>query len=119
MVTARWSSEPRAERGLLVRDVVLSVAALALAGAVVALGVTFAVLVVAYLDTCPTCSSSGALVYVGGPVVVAIAAGFAGLAVTVLRIVDRRASWPFALATLVVCTLAVAIGGYAAGGYLG
>ena len=50
--------------------------------------------------------------------VVAIAAGFAGLAVTIVRIVDRRASWPFALATLAVCALAVGIAGYAASGFL-
>lgn len=106
-------SVPRA--GQLVRDVVLSVAALVLAAAVVAVGVTLAVPVMTHRIA----GSSGALVSVGGPVVVAVAAGFAGLAVTIVRIVDRRASWPFALATLVVCALAVGLGGYAAIGYLG
>lgn len=112
MVTADPTSLPRAR--LLVRDVVVSVVALVFAGAVVAAGVTVAVLLAAH----PPTSSTGALVSVGGPVVIAIAAGFAGLAVTVVRIVDRRSSWPFALATLVVCTLAVALAGYAAAGYL-
>jgi hypothetical protein len=81
---------------------------------VVAAGVTVAVLLAAH----PPASATGALVSVGGPVVVAIAAGFAGLAVTVVRIVDRRASWPFALATFAVCLLAVGVAGYAASGYL-
>ncbi|MDQ4117236.1 MAG: hypothetical protein M3235_09780 [Actinomycetota bacterium] len=112
MVTADPTTLPRARP--LVRDVVLSAVAMVLAGTVVAVGVTLAVLLVAH----PPTSSTGALVSVGGPVVVAIAAGFAGLAVTVVRIVDRRASWPFALATLVVCTLAVGLAGYAASGYL-
>lgn len=112
MASAGPTTLPRTR--LLVRDVVLSVVALALAGAVVAVGVTVAVLLAAH----PPASSTGALVSVGGPVVVAIAAGFAGLAVTIVRIVDRRASWPFALATLAVCALAVGIAGYAAAGYL-
>ena len=112
MATADPTTLPRAR--ILVRDVVLSVVALVLGGAVVAVGVTLAVLLAAH----PPTSSTGALVSVGGPVVVAIAAGFAGLAVTVVRIVDRRPSWPFALATLAVCTLAVGIAGYAAAGYL-
>ena len=51
---------------------------------------------------------------VAGPVVVALAAALAGLAVTAVRIVDRRVSWPFALVTLGVCLVAVGIEGYSA-----
>ncbi|MCO5546655.1 hypothetical protein L7F22_000089 [Adiantum nelumboides] len=78
----------------------------------VALGVFGAVFLVAFLDYCPprTCSSSAVLVSVGGSLVVAAAAGIAGLAMTVLRVVERRPAWPFALATLAVTGCAVVFG---------
>ncbi|WP_197519718.1 hypothetical protein [Pseudonocardia sp. HH130630-07] len=96
-------------------DVGLSVTALLVTGALVVVGVVGAVL--AFLDYCPPpdCSSVRLRVAVAGSLAVAVAAGIAGLAMTVLRIVARRISWPFALATLVVTTTAIAVGisGYA------
>lgn len=107
------SSRTGATRRPLIRwDVTLSGTALALAGILVALGVFGAVFLVAFLDHCPprTCSSSQLFVSVGCSLVVAVAAGVAGLAMTVLRVVERRISWPFAVATLVVVGAAIAIG---------
>ncbi|MEJ8282045.1 hypothetical protein [Pseudonocardia spirodelae] len=107
------SARPDAGRRAVVRwDAALSGAALALTGMLVALGVFGGVFLVAFLDYCPprTCSSSAVLVSVGGAVVVAVAAGIAGLAMTVLRVVERRPAWPFALATLVVTGAAVTFG---------
>lgn len=107
------SSRTGAARRPLVRwDVALSGTALALAGMLIALGVFGAVFLVAFLDYCPpkTCSSSQILVSVGCSLVVAVAAGIAGLAMTMLRIAERRISWPFAVATLVVVGTVIAIG---------
>ncbi|WP_308819725.1 hypothetical protein [Pseudonocardia alni] len=106
-------ARPEAGRRPIVRwDAALSGAALAVTGMLVALGVFGAVFLVAFLDYCPprTCSSSAVLVSVGGSLVVATAAGIAGLAMTVLRVVERRPAWPFALATLAVTGSAVVFG---------
>ncbi|ALE78124.1 hypothetical protein ACIGG9_16760 [Pseudonocardia alni] len=106
-------ARPEAGRRPIVRwDAALSGAALAVTGMLVALGVFGAVFLVAFLDYCPprTCSSSAVLVSVGGSLVVAAAAGIAGLAMTVLRVVERRPAWPFALATLAVTGCAVVFG---------
>lgn len=106
-------ARPEAGRRPIVRwDAALSGAALAVTGMLVALGVFGAVFLVAFLDYCPprTCSSSAVLVSVGGSLVVAAAAGIAGLAMTVLRVVERRPAWPFALATLAVTCSAVVFG---------
>ena len=90
----------------------LSGVALALTGMLIALGVFGGAFLVAFLDYCPPpgCSSSRILVSVVGSLVVAVAAGIAGLAVTALRIAERRISWPFAVATLVLAGTAIAVG---------
>lgn len=101
-----------ARRPLIRWDVALAGSALALSGMLIALGVFGGVFLVAFLDYCPptTCSSSRVLVSVSCAVVVAVAAGIAGSAITVLRIVERRISWPFAIVTLVVVGTAIAVG---------
>ncbi|WP_139317195.1 MULTISPECIES: hypothetical protein [unclassified Pseudonocardia] len=93
-------------------DVALSGIALTVTGMLIALGVFGAVFLVAFLDYCPppACSSSRLLVSVAGSLAVAVAAGIAGLAMTVLRIVERRLSWPFALVTLAITTVAIGVG---------
>ncbi|MBN9756938.1 hypothetical protein Ae406Ps2_1769c [Pseudonocardia sp. Ae406_Ps2] len=104
---------PETRRRPIVRwDAALSGAALVVTGMLVALGIFGAVFLVAFFEYCPprTCSSSAVLVSVGGSLVVAAAAGVAGLAMTVLRVVERRPAWPFALATLAVAASAVAFG---------
>ncbi|BBG01097.1 hypothetical protein C8E95_6315 [Pseudonocardia autotrophica] len=102
-----------ADRRPVIRwDVALSGIALALTGMLVALGVFGGIFLMAFLDYCPpkTCSSSRILVSVAGSLVVAAAAGIAGLAMTVLRIVERRVSWPFALITLAIVATAIGFG---------
>ncbi|WP_224390697.1 hypothetical protein [Pseudonocardia sp. ICBG1293] len=106
-------ARPEAGRRPIVRwAAALSGVALAVTGMLVALGVFGAVFLLAFLDYCPpqTCSSSAVLVSVGGSLVVAAAAGVAGLAMTVLRLVERRPAWPFALTTLLVVGAAVVFG---------
>lgn len=110
---AGGSPRPGAARRPLLRwDVVLSGFALAVTGVLVALGVTGGVVLVAFPDRCPppSCSSSRMLVTVAGSLAVAVASGIAGLAMTVLRIVERRVSWPFAAAALSITAAAVAFG---------
>ncbi|RZT87120.1 hypothetical protein EV383_4028 [Pseudonocardia sediminis] len=105
-------SRVAAKRPLIAWDVAISVVALTITGMTVALGVFGAVFLIAFLDYCPpqNCSTSGALVSVGGSVVVAFAAGLGGLVVSVLRILDRRTSWPFSVVTLLVCATAIGVG---------
>ena len=67
----------------------------------------------AFLDYCPpeSCSADGAATAVGIALLAAFAIGVAGLAVTVIQLVRRKPGWPFAVATLVLCALAVVLGG--------
>lgn len=112
MLSTGSSRSGATRRPLLRWDVAVSGAALAVAGMLIALGVFGGVFLIAFADYCPprTCSSSQILVSVAGSLVVAVAAGIAGLAMTVLRIVERRISWPFAVAALLITTVAIAVG---------
>jgi hypothetical protein len=55
----------------------------------------------------PRCSAGAAVAAVVTGLVLAAATGLGGLALTVRRIVLRRAAWPAALLTLVVCVAVV------------
>jgi hypothetical protein len=101
---------------LITWDVVLSVVLLVLAALLVAFGVLFGIFSVAFLDYCPPdrCSAGGAFAAVGIALLVAVVIVIAGLVFTILRIMRRRISWPFAAGALVLCALAL-LGG--AGGY--
>jgi hypothetical protein len=67
----------------------------------------------AFLDYCPpeTCSVDGALTAVMTGVGVAMMIGVIGLVVTVVQLVRRKPGWPFAVATLALCTISVFLGG--------
>ncbi|MFP5072492.1 hypothetical protein ACLFMI_22850 [Pseudonocardia nantongensis] len=112
MLSGRPPHSGAVRRPLVRWDVALSGCALALTGMLIALGMFGGVFLVAFLDYCPpkTCSSSQILVSVAGSLAVAVAAGIAGLAMTVLRIVERRISWPFAVIALVITVVAIAFG---------
>jgi hypothetical protein len=68
---------------------------------------------VAFLDYCPpeTCSAEGAVTAVGTALLAAFGIGMVGLVVTVIQLYRRKPAWPFAVATLVLCGLAVVLGG--------
>ena len=67
----------------------------------------------AFLDYCPpeSCSAEGAATAVGTALFIAFAIGVVGLVVTVVQLFRRKRGWPFAVATLVLCALAVVLGG--------
>jgi hypothetical protein len=67
----------------------------------------------AFLDYCPpeTCSAEGAATAVGIALLAAFGIGVVGLVVTVIQLVRRKPGWPFAVATFVLCVLAVGLGG--------
>jgi hypothetical protein len=48
---------------------------------------------------------------VGTALLAAFAIGVVGLVVTVIQLNRRKAGWPFAVATFVLCALAVVLGG--------
>jgi hypothetical protein len=98
-------------------DLTISIGALVLTvgfGVVAAAAGLFSL---AFLDNCPpqSCSADGAATAVGTALLAALAIGILGLVVTVVQLYRRKPGWPFAVATFVLCALAVALGavGYA------
>jgi hypothetical protein len=94
-------------------DVAVSVTALIVT---VFLGVGasfFGLFALAFIDSCPpaSCSVEGAVTAVMLALGVAAVIGVAGLVVTVVQLFRRRRSWPFAIATLALCTITVFLGG--------
>ena len=73
----------------------------------------FALFSLAFLDYCPpeSCSAEGAVTAVGTALIAAFAIGVVGLVATIVQLVRRRPGWPFAVATLVLCVIAVVCGG--------
>jgi hypothetical protein len=67
----------------------------------------------AFLDYCPpaSCSAEGVATAVGTALLAAYAIGVVGLVATVIQLNRRKAGWPFAVATFVLCALAVVLGG--------
>jgi hypothetical protein len=98
----------------------IATADLSICVGVIALTVVFGVIAagmglfsLAFLDNCPpqSCSAQGAATAVGTALLAAFAVGVVGLALTVIRLYRRRPGWPFAVATFVLCALAVVLGG--------
>jgi hypothetical protein len=94
-------------------DLWVSIGALVLT---VAFGVVAAVMglfSLAFLDYCPpqSCSADGAATAVLTALLAAFAIGVVGLVVTVIQLYRRKQAWPFAVGTLVLCAVAVGLGG--------
>ncbi len=94
-------------------DVAVSVTALILTVLLGAVAAFFGLFSLAFLDSCPpaTCSVDGAVTAVMTALGVAATIGVVGLVVTVVQLVRRKRGWPFAVATLALCTIAVLLGG--------
>jgi hypothetical protein len=94
-------------------DIAISIVALVLTVLLCAAAAFFGLFSLAFLDHCPpeTCSIDGAVTAVMTSVGVALLIGVAGLVVTVVQLIGRKRGWPFAVATLVLCGLAVFLGG--------
>src|ERR1700694_434581 len=75
----------------------------------------------AFLDYCPpeSCSADGAVTAVATALLIAALVGTAGLIITIVRLTRRKPAWPFAVATLVACTVVVLIGGIGYAGAVG
>jgi hypothetical protein len=98
-------------------DLFVSIGAIALT---VLLGVVAAptgMFSLAFLDNCPpqTCTADGAATAVWTALLAALAIGVLGVVLTAVQLHRRKPGWPVALATFVLCVLAVGLGavGYA------
>jgi hypothetical protein len=91
----------------------VSIGALVLTVAFGAVAAVMGLFSLAFLDSCPpeTCSAEGAATAVGTALLAAFAIGVIGLVVTVIQLVRRTTAWPFAVGTLVLCVIAVGLGG--------
>jgi hypothetical protein len=94
-------------------DLVISIGALILTVAFGVVSAAMGLFSVAFLDYCPpeSCSADGAVTAVGIALLAAFAIGVIGLVVTVVQLVRRKPGWPFAVATFVLCAVAVVLGG--------
>lgn len=99
---------PRSLPDLLI-SIVLLVLTVLLGGAAAVIGL----LLLAFLDHCPppACSVQGAVNSVVTAVLAAGAIGVTGIVLTVIQLIRRKPAWPFGLATLALCALAVFLGG--------
>lgn len=94
-------------------DVAVSITALVVTVVVGATGAVFGLFSLAFLDHCPppNCSVDGAASAVVTAVAATVAIGAVGLVVTVVQLARRKRGWPFAVATLALCVLALLCGG--------
>jgi hypothetical protein len=94
-------------------DLVISIGALILTVAFGVVAAAMGLFSLAFLDYCPpeSCSADRAVTAVGIALLSAFAIGVIGLVVTVVQLVRRKPGWPFAVATFVLCALAVVLGG--------
>ena len=78
----------------------------------------FGIFVMAFTDYCPpaTCPIDAGVNAMAAGFITAAVLGIAGTTVTVIRLINRRPAWPFAVSTMGLCALccALAIAGYLA-----
>jgi len=94
-------------------DIAVSIVLLVLTALFLVAAAFFGLFSLAFLDSCPpqSCSVEGAVTAVMFGVGAAVAVGVVGLIITVVQLVRRRRGWPFAALTLVLCVIAVCLGG--------
>jgi hypothetical protein len=104
---------PPAKPPIATTDLVISIGALILTVAFGVVAAAMGLFSLAFLDSCPpeTCSAEGAATAVWIALLAALAIGVVGLVVTVIQLVRRKPGWPFAVATFVLCVIAVVAGG--------
>jgi hypothetical protein len=108
-----YPAPPPSKPPIPTTDLVISIGALILTVAFGVVAVAMGLFSLAFLDYCPpeSCSADGAVTAVGIALLSAFAIGVVGLLVTVVQLVRRKPGWPFAVATFVLCALAVVLGG--------
>jgi hypothetical protein len=98
---------------IVTTDLWVSIGALVLTGAFGVVAAATGLFSLAFLDSCPppNCSAEGAAGAVWSALVAAFGIGVVGLVVTVVQLYRRKLAWPFAVGTLVLCVVAVGLGG--------
>ncbi len=93
-------------------DLAISIAALVVAALFGAGSSVIGLFSLGFLDHCPpqTCSATGAATAVMTALIVAFVIGVLGVVITALQLFRRKRGWPVAVATLVLCVIAVACG---------
>ncbi len=106
-------SYPPPKPPIAISDLVISIGALILTLAFGVVAAAMGLFSLAFLDYCPpqSCSAEGAASAVVFALMAAFAIGVVGLVVTVIQLVRRKPGWPFAVATFLLCGLAVVLGG--------
>jgi hypothetical protein len=94
-------------------DLWVSVGALVFTVGLGVVAATMGVFSLAFLDSCPapSCSAEGAATAVWTALLAAFAIGVVGLVLTVIQLYRRKPAWPIAVGTLVLCAVAVGLGG--------
>ena len=112
---------PSAEKPRSGADMAISITVLTLTVLMGAAAAVLGLFSLAFLDSCPpaTCSAEGAVNAVVTSLLVAGGIGVLGVALTVVRLVQRKTGWPVAVGTLVLCAVAVVVGGVAYAGAVG
>ena len=108
-----YPSYPPPKPPIATADLWVSIGALVLTAAFGAVAAVMGLFSLAFLDYCPpeTCSAEGAASAVFTALLAAFAIGVVGLVVTVIQLFRRKPAWPFAVGTLVLCGVAVGLGG--------
>jgi len=108
-----YPAPPPSKPPIPTTDLVISIGALIVTVAFGVVAAAMGLFSVAFLDYCPpeSCSADGAVTAVGIALLAAFAIGVVGLVVTVVQLVRRKPGWPFAVATFVLCAVAVVLGG--------
>ena len=93
-------------------DITVSIVVLVVTALFGAAASFFGLFFLAFLDSCPpeTCSVEGAVTAVMAGLGTALVIGVLGLIATIVQLVRRKRGWPFAVATLVLCVVAVFLG---------
>jgi hypothetical protein len=108
-----YPAPPPSKPPIPTTDLVISIGAFIVTVAFGVVAAAMGLFSLAFLDYCPpeSCSADGAVTAVGIALLSAVAIGVVGLVVTVVQLVRRKPGWPFAVATFVLCALAVVLGG--------
>jgi len=108
-----YPSYPPPKPPIATADLWVSIGALVLTAGFGAVAAFMGLFSLAFLDYCPpeSCSAEGAASAVFTTLLAAFAIGVVGLVLTVIQLVRRKPAWPFAVGTLVLCGVAVGLGG--------
>ncbi|MCV7227352.1 hypothetical protein H7J73_15060 [Mycolicibacterium komossense] len=94
------------------RDLGISVTAIALTVIFAGLVALIGFFSLAFLDSCQPayCSAGGAVTAVVITVLTLAAVGLAGVVITIVRLVQRKPAWPFAVGMFGLCMLTCVLG---------